>query len=70
MIRTPPQHNTVNPPGQVMYHDKPLGQSIEEYKAEEYAKRVYEAWKEGYAEGFAAGTLYERQNILQKPLDK
>jgi len=36
MIRTPPQHNTTNPPGQVVnpiYQEKTLVKEIEEYQS-------------------------------------
>lgn len=35
MIRTPPQHNTVNPPGQIVHHmEVPLERAIEAYQDE------------------------------------
>lgn len=38
MIRTPPQHNTVNPPGQVRYPshlEMPLKRAVEAFRDEE-----------------------------------
>jgi len=40
MIRTPPQHNTVNPPGQIRnppHMEVPLGRAIDAFRDEEMA---------------------------------
>ena len=54
MIRTPPQHNTKHPPGQIVnpvgvasvqHQDKPLTKAIDEYKqTEEYKKGFTDGW--------------------------
>jgi hypothetical protein len=51
MMKMPPQHNTKNQPGQIV-HDKPLGKSIDEYKAEAAQKAVSEAFELGRRVGY------------------
>lgn len=51
MIRTPPQHNTTNPPGQIVnpiQQEKTLAKEIDGFKLDE-------AYMKGYKEGYAAG---------------
>ena len=58
MIRTPPQHNIVNPPGQVHF-EKPLQRLIEDYRVDEaqeaHQKALQEAFERGLRAGYYAG---------------
>jgi len=57
MIRTPPQHATETPPGQVVNpvslpdYPKPLKEDISLWKADQYTERVLEI---GYKKGWDA----------------
>ena len=50
MIRTPPQHNTAFPPGQVVHHlEVPLTKAVEDYRDDQLAglvRRVQQLEKE------------------------
>lgn len=58
MIRIPPQHNTLNPPGQVHF-EKPLQKHIEEYTTleahEAHQKALQEAFDMGRRVGYHEG---------------
>lgn len=55
MIRTPPQHNTKNPPGQINF-EQPLAKSIEEFRREEVKSAYQRGWDAGYKAGQALAT--------------
>ena len=40
MIRTPPQHNTINPPGQIVNLEVPLTKAIEAFRDDQQAGLV------------------------------
>lgn len=41
MIRTPPQHNTMFPPGQIVHHlEVPLTKAVEDYRDDQLAGLV------------------------------
>ena len=61
MIRTPPQHNTKNPPGQVNF-EKPLSKSIEEFRQEEVKSAYQQGWDAGYKAGQALATKHLNPN--------
>lgn len=62
MIRTPPQHNTENPPGQVKYNfERPLGHLINEYTSETHQKALQEAFETGKVVGYHDGYLAARR---------
>lgn len=50
MIRTPPQHNTMFPPGQIVHHlEVPLTKAVEDYRDDQLAglvRRVQQLEKE------------------------
>lgn len=58
MIRTPPQHNTTHPPGQVHF-EKPLQRLIEEYTTleaqEAHQKALQQAYDRGRRVGYQEG---------------
>ena len=62
MIRTPPQHNVLHPPGQVKWSDPPLAKAIDEYKkTEEYRKGFSDGWNKAMESKFPqphSDTLY------------
>ncbi len=69
MIRTPPQHNTKHPPGQVVAataapinQEKTLAKEIEAYieiqHSSEYQKGFHAGYKLGYLDGFKKGKEY------------
>ena len=53
MIRTPPQHNTKNLPGQIVYTnwEKPLSKHIEESVEDQKNQEIY---TQGYKDGWDA----------------
>lgn len=51
MIRTPPQHNTINPPGQIVnpiHQDRTLVKEIDAFQKDEI-------YMKGYRDGFRMG---------------
>lgn len=60
MIRTPAQHNTTSPPGQVHF-EKPLQRHIEDYAQEQAQKAVEEAFEGGYRVGYQKALIDARR---------
>ncbi len=58
MIRTSPQHNTTNPPGQIVnpiQQEKTLAKEIGLFQSKEACKEAYKlGYKEGYEKGYKA----------------
>lgn len=67
MIRTPPQHNTMFPPGQIVHHlEVPLTKAVEDYRDDQLAglvRRVQQLEKElKYVRGENLRLYLELQN--------
>jgi hypothetical protein len=65
-IRTPPQHNTTNPPGQVAYNfEKPLQGLVEDYTAETAQNALQAAFDRGLRQGYLEGWEAARRRFLK-----